>query len=83
MLAALLRVLGVFFTALPGVVPSLPAVASGAHASASISELGFEVSLLTTIIALLERSRLATFTGCWEETAAHSVGRPCGLVRYW
>lgn len=83
MLAVLLGVLGVFFIAMPGVVPSLPAVASGAHASTSISELDFEVSLLTIIISLLERSRLATFTGCWEETAAHSVGRPCGLVRYW
>lgn len=82
-LAILLGILGVFSIVTPGVVPSLPTVAWGAHVSTSISELDFGGSLLTIIISLLERSRLASFTGCWEETAAHSEGSPRGLLRHW
>lgn len=72
------RCTGVFFIAMPGVVPSLPAVASGAHASTSISELDFEVSLLTIIISLLERSRWLLLQGAGKRLLPTVWGGPVG-----
>lgn len=81
MSAVVLGVLGMFSIVMPDVASFLSTVAWGTCVSSSISELAFGGSLLTVIISLLRRSRLASFTGCSEETAAHSVGRPWGLLR--